>query len=331
MRKIWLLAVAAALLATACRIETNILIDLNANGSGSFSFEIGIDDEFRQLLDQQGESVGFDDFSTGFAGLPGATASERQEGDMMFSIVTVDFADAAGFQEVIAAGGEEGAEFDVIWTEDEVTITATVEATGGLGDLGGAADDQGGVGDFDLGGGLEGFAGDFFSGSVIVSMPGEVSSHNADRVLSNGRLQWDLTLDGSDVEIMAVSSLGTVVPNVIGMDDITAASEIVAAAGLQLARSATDIPIDPGAEAEPGTIVAQDPPAGDRVAEGSIVLVSVHEERGGSGFPGWALLLLALAALAIILWLFSARRRTRGSRGLVDTGNPTGERQQTGE
>ena len=207
MRKIWLLAIAAALLTTACRIETNILIGLNADGSGSFGFEIGMDEEFRQLVTEQGEGFALDDFSSGFGELPGATTSERQDGDMMYSIVTVDFADAAGFQEVIAAGGEEGAEFDVVWTEDEVTITATLEGTGGLGDLGGAADEEGGLGDFDLGTGLEGFATSFFSGSVIVDMPGEVSEHNADSVLPDGRLQWDLKLDGSDTAIRAVSSL----------------------------------------------------------------------------------------------------------------------------
>ncbi len=207
MRKIWLLAVVAALLTTACRIETNILIGLNADGSGSFGFEIGMDEEFRQLLAEQGEGFALDDFSSGFAGLPSATTSERQEGDMMFSVVTVDFADAAEFQEVIAAGGEEGTDIDVVWTEDEVVITATLEGTGGLGDLGGADDDQSGVGDFDLGAGLEGFATSFFSGSVIVDMPGDVKDHNADSVLPDGRLQWDLKLDGSNVEIRAVSSL----------------------------------------------------------------------------------------------------------------------------
>ncbi len=222
----------------------------------------------------------------------------------------VDFDGAAEFQELIAGGEGTGGDIEVQWTEDSVTINATLEGTGSDGGfdlLGDAGGDLGGDFDFDLD--VASFAESSFWGSVIVSMPGEVTSHNADRVLFDGRLQWDLSLDGSDVEISAVSSLGTVVPNVIGIDDLTAASEIVTAAGLQLARAATDVPIEPGTEAEGRTIVAQHPPAGNRVAAGSTVIVSVHEERNGSGFPGWALLLLALVGLAVILGLFSIQRR----------------------
>lgn len=206
MRKIWLLALAAALLTTACRIETNVLIDLNADGTGSFGFEFGMDDEFRQLIAAQGDGFNLGDIFGDLGGdLPGATFTERTEGDMMFTVFTIDFNGAAEFQEIIASGEGTGGDIDVQWTEDSVTINATLEGTGGDGGLdlfGDAAEDLGG--DFDLG---SSFAESFFSGSVIVSMPGEVTSHNADRVLSDGRLQWDLSLDGSDVEISAVSNL----------------------------------------------------------------------------------------------------------------------------
>ena len=215
MRKIWLLALAAALLTTACKIETNILINLNADETGSFGFEFGMDDEFRQLIASQGEPFDLADLFGGLGSdLPGATVTERTDGDMMFSVFTVDFDNAQAFQQLIAEGAGEGGDIDVTWSDDTVTISATIEATGEdgglLGDLGDAAGDVGGDfgGDFDLGSGLTGFADSFFSGSVIVSMPGTVGANNADRVLADGRLVWDLSLDGGNVEIQAVSDLG---------------------------------------------------------------------------------------------------------------------------
>ena len=215
MRKIWLLALAAALLTTACRIETNILIALNADETGSFGIEIGTDEEFRQVMAQEGDfSFDTDDILGGLnSEAPGATVTSRTEGDMEFTVVTFEFASKEALQQLIDEGGVEGGDFDVQWTDGAVTITATVEGSGdagglGLGDLGNAAGEAGGDFDFDLGSGLEGFAGNIFSGSVIVAMPGEVSSHNADRVLPDGRLQWDLALDGSDIDVMAVSGLG---------------------------------------------------------------------------------------------------------------------------
>ena len=213
MRRIWLLALAAALLTTACRIETNVLINLNADETGTFGFEFGMDDEFRQLVSAQGEGFDVDDLFGGVTDeFPGATVSERTEGDMMFSVFTFAFDDPAQFRQLMAQGGDEGGDIDITWEDDRVTIDAVLEGTGesgglggfGLGDLGDAADDLGG--DFDISG-LSGFAESFFSGSVIVAMPGEVLEHNANRVLGDGRLQWDLLVDGGDLDIHAVSTL----------------------------------------------------------------------------------------------------------------------------
>ena len=217
MRRIWLLGIAVALLTTACRIETNVLIDLNADGSGTFGFEFGLDDEFRELVSSQGE--GFDAgeiFGALGTDLPGATVTERTEGDMMFTVAKFSFANQAELRSVINEGGGEGGDINVTFTDDTVTIEATLEGSGeegglsGLGGLGGLGDAAGDLGgDFgELGSGLEGLAGDIFSGSVIVGMPGEIGDNNADRVLPDGRLQWDLALDGGDLEIRAVSDLG---------------------------------------------------------------------------------------------------------------------------
>ena len=169
-----------------------------------------MDDEFRALIAEQGEPFGGTDLFEGLgADLPGGIVTERTEGDMTFSVVTVDFDSAEAFQQLIADGAGTGGDIDVTWMDDSVSITATLEGTGEdgglLGDLGGAV--GGDLGDdFDFG--LSGLADNFFSGSVIVSMPGTVGTNNADRVLEDGRLVWDLLLDGGDIEIQAVSDLG---------------------------------------------------------------------------------------------------------------------------
>ncbi len=45
-----------------------------------------------------------------------------------------------------------------------------------------------------------------FSASVIIGMPGSVTEHNADEVLSDGRLKWEISLT-EGVDIQAVSDL----------------------------------------------------------------------------------------------------------------------------
>jgi len=211
MRKIWLLAIAAALLSTACRIETNILINLNEDETGSFGFEFGMDEEFRALIAEQGDAFSEADFFEGIgADLPGGIVTERTREDMTYSVYTVDFDDAEAAQWLIGEAAGTGGDIDVTWTDDSVSITATL---GGTGEDGGIFGDLGGAAGGDLGGDPEddffsGFADDFFSGSVIVSMPGAVGTNNADRVLEDGRLAWDLSLDGGDIEIQAVSDLG---------------------------------------------------------------------------------------------------------------------------
>jgi hypothetical protein len=210
MRRILLLALMAALFTTACRIEANVLIDLNDDGSGSLGFELGMDEEFRTLIEQDGgEGLEFaDPFSGLDTGLPGAVATSRTEGDLTYNGATVAFTNQAELQQVIAAAElGEGGDVTVNWTENAVSISAVIDGIGGglgLGDLGDAEGDFGGI---DLSSDLSGIADNFFSGSVILSMPGDVTNHNADRVMDDGRLVWDLKLDGSNVDITAESSL----------------------------------------------------------------------------------------------------------------------------
>jgi len=206
MNRLWLLALIAALFTTACRMEANVLIDLNPDESGSFEVELGLDEELQTLISEQsGVTIDFGDLlSGGVTDLPGAAVTQRTDGDMSFSGARFPFNNQAELQEVLGAGAGDSGDITVVWTDESVTIDAFLGGSAtGLG-LGGLTDGFG-----DLGGGLDldglGLVDNFFSGSVIVSMPGEITSHNANRVMDDGRLQWGLTLDGSDTIISATS------------------------------------------------------------------------------------------------------------------------------
>lgn len=212
MNRLWLLALTAALFTTACRMEANVLIDLNPDESGSFEVELGLDEELQtQISEQLGVTIDFGDLlSGGVTDQPGAAVTQRTDGDMSFSGARFSFNNQAELQEVLSAGAGDGGDVTVVWSDDSVTIDAFLGGSAaGLG-LGGLADGFGNLGGgldldgLDVAGGLA-LADAFFSGSVIVSMPGEITSHNANRVMDDGRLQWDLTLDGSDTIISATS------------------------------------------------------------------------------------------------------------------------------
>ncbi len=174
-----------------------MLIDLNADQTGSFGVEFGIDDELRQLVSAEGGEFSMGDVIGGFgANAPEGVVTERTEGDMQYTVVRTSFSDLAEFRQIVSEGGGDGGDIDVIWEDNRVTIDALFEQEDAEGGLAGLGLD-----------GISDFADNFFSASVIVSMPGEVLEHNADRVLSDGRLQWDTTLGGGDVQVRAVSSL----------------------------------------------------------------------------------------------------------------------------
>ena len=206
MRRLWLLGLVAMLLTTACRLEMNLLIDLAEDGSGSFGIEIGTDQEFRDLMDAEGEdSLGFDDLTEAFGiDTPGGSVTKRTDGDMEFTVAKFSFSDATQLQQLLALDSQdEIGDIDITYDGTTVTIDATLEGTGAAGLGGGSEEDM----DLEMLGEI--LSESFFSGGVIVSMPGEVQSHNADRVLPDGRLHWDLRLDGGNIEVNAVSDFSS--------------------------------------------------------------------------------------------------------------------------
>lgn len=193
MRRIVLAAALLALVAVGCKAEINVELQLAADGSGTLIAETGFDEEFEQFAfqDADPQEAIFEDNE--LADLPNAEFSTFEEGEFTFYRITVPFEDVNA---VLAEAGAEAPfqSIDIDVTDDEVRVSAgTEEATDALFD----ADE------------LEGFdpeiLADTFAAHVRLKMPGAVTSHNADRVLDDGTLEWDIPLSGAGIDIEAAS------------------------------------------------------------------------------------------------------------------------------
>jgi hypothetical protein len=196
MRKYVLAFFGLALLLSACRIESNIIINIEEDGSATVGAEVGFDEEMLDLVSQGGGDPS--DILGDLPDLGGTNVEpiERVEGDMTYYGVTTDIEnlstyDFDGFE------GEAFSEFSYEFDDKSATLSAKVDATG-IGDLGGG----------DLPIDPAEITGDIFSARVLVTMPGTVDQHNADEVMGDGTLVWNLPLAGSK-DIFATSSFDT--------------------------------------------------------------------------------------------------------------------------
>lgn len=198
MRKYILALLAMTLLLTACRIESNLLLDINEDGSATINAEIGFDEEMLNLV-----NAGLGDPSEILGALPdfggiNADPTTRMDGDMTYFGVSTQVDDLtsydfAGFQ------GETLTEFSYAFNATSATLAAKVEVEG-LDDFGG-----GDLPDFPLD--ISQLTGDIFSANLVVTMPGTVTEHNADEVRGDGALVWNLPISGT-VDIFATSRFG---------------------------------------------------------------------------------------------------------------------------
>jgi type II secretory pathway pseudopilin PulG len=193
MRKYVLIFAMLAIVLTACRIESNVNIDIAEDGSATVLVEVGFDDEFRQLL--TGQTGGSEeDFVNEILSFGDTSLVQRSEGDMTYYGAAQEIADLSQGLPAEAAN-EMFTSFDYTFDQDGASLTARIESID-AGDFGGG----------DLGGLAEGLTGDIFSANLIVQMPGTVTSHNADEV-RDGALVWKIPLSGS-LDVQAESSFG---------------------------------------------------------------------------------------------------------------------------
>jgi hypothetical protein len=195
MRKYLLIFAMLAIVLTACRIETNVNLDIEEDGSAVVLVEVGMDDEFREAMTGQTGATE-EDFINEILSFGDTSLVQRSEGDMTYFGAAQEIDDLSQGLPLDAAEDMFTA-FNYSFDEDGAKLTASIQSadTAGLGDFG----DFGGLG--------EGLIGDIFSANVIVQMPGNVTSHNADEV-RDGALVWQIPLTGT-LDIQAESSFGT--------------------------------------------------------------------------------------------------------------------------
>lgn len=196
MRRTMLLATAVMLLTTACRAEANFLLSVNEDGSGSVTAEVGVDDELLELINQFG---GGEEDLLGLVP-EGQNVETRREGDMTFYSASQAFTDTEDLKEqvgVFADADVAFSELDLVVDDGGAQLRARIEAPD-------SADTLEGLG----AGGLQDIGEDIFSSSLTVDLPGTLVDSNADEVLSDGRLKWDIPLLGGTVDIQATTSGG---------------------------------------------------------------------------------------------------------------------------
>ena len=190
MRRLLPLVALLALLTAACRIESNIGAQINADGSGVISAEIGYDEEAAGFIAQFSE--GEDPFADNpLAGYPNAETREEDRGGMHYRIYTADVDDIeAAISEQMAAEGSGFIEGFTLTIEP-----SRVEVTG----RGGAGAALEGAEDY--------LPADQLAESVSINLrltlPGKILEHNADAKDGN-TLTWAIPLTGT-LDIHAVS------------------------------------------------------------------------------------------------------------------------------
>jgi len=198
MRKYLFVFMFAALVLTACRAESNIIIDIEEDGSATVSAEIGFDEEMLDLLSQTGgdpEDLILDDLPSEAEGFD---TYSRTDGDMTFYGFSgeVDDLENNTFLDLGQDFASDFAEFSYTTDGDQATLIASIVS----------ADIGGGLGDLPID--PTDITGDIFSANLIVSMPGSVVEHNADEVRSDGALVWNIPLTGS-IDVFAESNVGS--------------------------------------------------------------------------------------------------------------------------
>ena len=193
MRRHIILFALLAIVLTACRVESNIILDINEDGSATVGAEVGFDDEFLALITESGGSP--EDL---FSDLPNfgddVVTTERTEGDMTYFGVVGEVDDLS----TLEAGSEdlEGFQsFSYTYDDSSATLEAVIAAAS-TGDFGG-----------EFGIDPSTITEEFFSANLIVTMPGTVTESNADIVRGDGSLVWNIPLTG-EKEVFATSEIG---------------------------------------------------------------------------------------------------------------------------
>lgn len=197
MRKMWPVLAALVVLTSACRLETNLIMNVNDDGSGTLTTELGLDQEMQDALASFGG--GGDDFLSGLEFGDATPTETRTEGDMTYYGATQDFASIDELRDFLDSNQDQ-ADFEEFRLEVDESGARLVARTGPL-------DAQGGLDDGSLPFDPSTITDDFFSANIFAKLPGNVTTHNADEVMADGSLRWSISLT-DPIDIQAESSFG---------------------------------------------------------------------------------------------------------------------------
>ncbi|HEX5630896.1 MAG TPA: hypothetical protein VFY15_04490 [Acidimicrobiia bacterium] len=188
MRRLILLAALLALVATACKIETNFGANIRADGSGTIVAEVGMDEEAQGFL----LSGGTDPFEgNDLADCVGARTSEENRGDLHFWIIECDVDDITEFETTMTDTDNTFLEsFDITVTDTLVSVSGRASADETLGEE---------AGEFD-----PAVFEDAISANLRITMPGRILDHNADSQDGN-TLVWVIPVLGGTLDVSASS------------------------------------------------------------------------------------------------------------------------------
>ncbi|MDH3499013.1 MAG: hypothetical protein OEM97_02730 [Acidimicrobiia bacterium] len=209
LRRITPLLIAFALLTAACQIRVDSMIEVNEDETGTFGIEIGFDEEFRQLAEDQGGTL---DLST-TDGLPSGWRSEAfASGEFEGTRISTDFTSFADLDtklhQLEEAGSDGEAAPNALFNDlnlrregDTFTFEAQLEQVDeSFSDMAG--------GDAALDGiDPAAFLESLFQVRFLVTLPGTVGDHNADEV-DGDTLIWSIGLDGQSRTLSASSTVG---------------------------------------------------------------------------------------------------------------------------
>jgi len=195
VRRLTIFVALLAILTSACRAEVLTSLDVNKDGSGTLTMEVGVDKELENLMNTSGGSPGDMLSQIGPNDIPGAKPIQRTEGDLTYFGVEVPFDDPATVANLLttdAQGQSLFQTFDLTVENGASELRATMSVP--TSDLGNLPIDPSQL------------TGDFFTARFVVSLPGKIVESNADETLSDGRLSWNLPIVGGEKEIYAKSS-----------------------------------------------------------------------------------------------------------------------------
>ena len=177
MKRLSIIIALLSLLAAGCRADVRLLLNIGEDGSGDISVEVGVDDELDQLVTQffgPSEEV-LPDLDLGIDG----ERATRAENGLTVYTTTVTFAETAEIADA-AAGNFTDLSLEV--TDAGASLEATLDISGELDPSQFPVDPNA-------------IDGESLSTTVIVALPGEPVDHNADEILADGRLSWNVPLD----------------------------------------------------------------------------------------------------------------------------------------